>query len=157
MGDGIMAVFGAPIESPRHADEALACAREMLQVRLPRFNRWLQDEGLSEGFRMGIGLNSGHVMSGNVGSEQRVEYAAVGDTTNSASRLESLTKGTPHQLFLSSTTKDTLTEPPPDLAFVREEQLRGRVGKIGVWTLQDDGAGSGDGPAEAAGEPAAVQ
>ncbi len=137
MGDGIMAVFGAPIEEARHADHALACAREMLSVRLPRFNGWLHDEGLSEGFRMGIGLNSGHVMSGNVGSEQRVEYAAVGDTTNSASRLESLTKGTPHQLFFSETTKHDLSEAPPDVLFVQEVQLRGRVGTIGVWTIDE--------------------
>jgi adenylate cyclase len=88
-------------------------------------------------------------MSGNVGSEQRVEYAAVGDTTNSASRLESLTKGTPHQLFFSETTKDELRESPPGLLFVQEVQLRGRVGKIGVWTIEEP-----DSPDAAAAEPA---
>ena len=144
MGDGIMAVFGAPIEEPRHADNALACAREMLAVRLPRFNSWLREQGLGEGFRMGIGLNSGHVMSGNVGSEQRVEYAAVGDTTNSASRLESLTKGTPHQLFFSETTKEGLSEAPAGLVFVQEVQLRGRVGKVGVWSIEEPGGLDGD-------------
>lgn len=158
MGDGIMAVFGAPIEEPRHAEHALACAQEMLAVRLARFNAWLRDEGLSDGFRMGIGLNSGHVMSGNVGSEKRVEYAAVGDTTNSASRLESLTKGTPHQLFFSETTKAGLGEDPPGLLFVQEVQLRGRVGKIGVWTIEEatepDGvAGMADGETVAAEAP----
>src|SRR2546427_131402 len=96
MGDGIMAVFGAPLPQADHADRALVTAREMLAVRLLRFNEWLRAEGLSEGFRMGIGLNSGHVMSGHVGSERRVEYTAVGDTTNTASRIEALTKGTPH-------------------------------------------------------------
>ena len=95
MGDGIFAVFGAPLELPDHADRALRTAREMLEVRLPRFNEWIRSQGLGDGFRMGIGLNSGHVMSGHVGSERRVEYAAVGDTTNTASRIESLTKGTP--------------------------------------------------------------
>ena len=49
---------------------------------------------------MGIGLNSGPVMSGNVGSERRLEYTALGDTTNTAARLEGMTKGTPHQLFV---------------------------------------------------------
>ena len=105
MGDGIFAVFGAPLEMADHADRALATAREMLEVRLPRFNQWIKDQGLGDGFRMGIGLNSGNVMSGHVGSERRVEYAAVGDTTNTASRLESMTKGTPHQLFLSDSTR----------------------------------------------------
>jgi adenylate cyclase len=155
MGDGIMAVFGAPIEEPRHAEHALACAQEMLAERLPRFNAWLREEGLSDGFRMGIGLNSGHVMSGNVGSEQRVEYAAVGDTTNSASRLESLTKGTPHQLFFSETTKDGLGEPPPGLLFVQDVQLRGRVGKIGVWTIEEPETPPGAATAEGA-DPSAA-
>ncbi|HKO28673.1 MAG TPA: adenylate/guanylate cyclase domain-containing protein, partial [Solirubrobacteraceae bacterium] len=95
MGDGIFAVFGAPLAQDDHADRALRTAREMLEVRLPRFNEWIRSQGLGDGFRMGIGLNSGNVMSGHVGSERRVEYAAVGDTTNTASRIESLTKGTP--------------------------------------------------------------
>ena len=56
---------------------------------------------------MGIGLNSGSVMSGNVGSERRLEYTAIGDTTNTAARLEGMTKGTPHQLFLADATRAT--------------------------------------------------
>src|ERR1700684_228230 len=71
MGDGIMAVFGAPIVQDNHADRALATAREMLEIRLPRFNAWLLESGLGAGFRMGIGLNSGSLMSGNVGSQRR--------------------------------------------------------------------------------------
>lgn len=135
MGDGIFAVFGAPLEQADHADRALATAREMLEVRLPRFNEWIRSEGLGDGFRMGIGLNSGHVMSGHVGSERRVEYAAVGDTTNTASRIESLTKGTPHQLLLSGSTKDALTEAAPDLIHVGETDIRGRVAKLELWSL----------------------
>ena len=57
---------------------------------------------------MGIGLNSGPVMSGNVGSERRLEYTALGDTTNTAARLEGMTKGTPHQLFVADTTREML-------------------------------------------------
>ncbi len=94
MGDGIMAVFGAPIASDDHADKALGAAREMLD-RLERFNAWLRSEGLGDGFKMGIGLNTGDVMSGNVGSARRLEYTTIGDTTNSAARLEGMTKGTP--------------------------------------------------------------
>jgi adenylate cyclase len=138
MGDGIMAVFGAPLPQEDHADRALATAREMLDVRLPRFNAWLREEGLSEGgFRMGIGLNSGHVMSGHVGSERRVEYTAVGDTTNTASRIEGLTKGTPYQLFVSGTTKDALIESPGDLVYVGETEIRGRVGHMQLWSLTE--------------------
>ena len=54
-GDGLLAVFGAPIAHDDHADRALAAAREMLEVRLPRFNGWLAEQGLSERFEMGIG------------------------------------------------------------------------------------------------------
>ena len=103
MGDGIMAVFGAPIPSEDHADRALAAAREMLE-RLEGFNAWMREEGLGDGFKMGIGLNTGDVMSGNVGSARRLEYTAIGDTTNTAARLEGMTKGTPYQLFVADAT-----------------------------------------------------
>jgi adenylate cyclase len=138
MGDGIMAVFGAPIVQADHADRALSTAREMLAVRLPRFNGWLREQELGQGFRMGIGLNSGRVMSGNVGSERRVEYTAVGDTTNVAARIEQLTKGTPHQLMLSRATKEALTAQPDDLAFVDEIELRGRRTEIAIWALAEE-------------------
>ena len=137
MGDGIMAVFGAPIEQDDHSDRALAAAREMLDVRLPRFSAWLREKGLSEGFRMGIGLNSGRVMSGNVGSERRVEYTAIGDTTNTAARLEGMTKGTPHQLFVADSTRSRLKDPPPDLVYVDEFEVRGRQARVKLWSLPD--------------------
>jgi adenylate cyclase len=135
MGDGIMAVFGAPIEQDDHADRALAAAREMLMVRLPEFNEWLHTQGFEQGFRMGIGLNSGSVMSGNVGSERRVEYTAIGDTTNTAARIEGMTKGTPHQLFLAESTRAMLSTHVPDLIFVDELAVRGRQAKVKLWSL----------------------
>ncbi len=142
MGDGIMAVFGAPIAQQDHADRALATAREMLNVRLPRFNAWIREQELGDGFRMGIGLNSGRVMSGNVGSERRVEYTAVGDTTNSAARIEALTKGTPHQLMLAGATKDALDQPADeDLVFVEDVELRGRRASTAIWSLTPEAAG----------------
>jgi adenylate cyclase len=134
MGDGIMAVFGAPIEQPDHADRAVAAAEEMLGPRLDRFNVWLRGEGLSEGFQMGVGINSGSVMSGQVGSERRIEYTAVGDTTNTAARLEGMTKGTPHQIFIADSTRDAMAD-GRRLAFVDEFPVRGRIEGIKVWTL----------------------
>ncbi len=71
-GDGIMAVFGAPLEQQDHADRALAAAREILGVRLPAVNDWVHDRGLGDRFAMGIGICSGFVMSGNVGSDRRL-------------------------------------------------------------------------------------
>jgi adenylate cyclase len=137
MGDGIMAVFGAPIEQPDHADRALAAAREMLWERLPAFNDWMRSEELGDGFRMGIGLNSGSVMSGNVGSERRLEYTAIGDTTNTASRIEGMTKGTPHQLFFADSTRSRLDAPDDDLVYVGELEVRGRTAKVKLWSLPD--------------------
>jgi adenylate cyclase len=136
MGDGIMAVFGAPIAAPNHADAALAAARDMLR-RLKEFNAWLRSEGLGDGFKMGIGLNTGPVMSGHVGSERRLEYTAIGDTTNTASRLEGMTKGTPYQLYVADATRAQLAEEPPDLVFVDEFEVRGKQATIKVWGLAE--------------------
>ena len=111
MGDGIMAVFGAPLEQDDHADRAVAAAREMIGPRLERFNAWLGEQGFEHSFEMGVGLNSGTVMAGNVGSEQRVEYTAIGDTTNTASRLEGMTKDSEAMLFVSATTRERLRKP----------------------------------------------
>jgi adenylate cyclase len=135
MGDGIMAVFGAPIEQEDHADRALAAAREMLKVRLPRFNEWLKGEGLGDGFAMGIGINSGTVMSGQVGSERRIEYTAIGDTTNTAARLEGMTKGSGHQVFVADSTKVAMRGDQVELQIVGEHEVRGRTHKITVWTI----------------------
>jgi adenylate cyclase len=137
MGDGIMAAFGAPLDQPDHADRALAAAREMFGPRLQRFNAWLHEQGHASGFRMGIGLNSGPVMCGNVGSEARVEYTTLGDTTNTASRLEGMTKGTPYMLFISGSTRERMREPPADMVFVDDFDVRGREAKLAVWALPD--------------------
>jgi class 3 adenylate cyclase len=135
LGDGLLAVFGAPIRADDHADRALAAAREMLWERLPRFNEWLRGEGLIDGFRMGIGVSSGPFMSGNVGSDRRLEYMAVGDTVNTASRLESLTKEHPHAVLVSDSTRSLLTGPDDGLVFVDELQLRGRKEISKLWAL----------------------
>ncbi len=138
MGDGIMAVFGAPLPQADHADRALRAAREMMGPRLARFNSWLQEHDLEgPGFRMGIGLNSGEVMVGNVGSERRVEYTAIGDTTNTASRLEGMTKGTEHMLFMADSTCALLGDRPDDLVCVGEFEVRGRRGTARVWSVPD--------------------
>jgi adenylate cyclase len=135
-GDGIMAVFGAPIEQENHADQAVAASREMLLVRLPRWNTWLREHELSKGFKMGIGLNSGSFMSGNVGSERRLEYTAIGDTTNTASRLQGLTKGEPFLMFMADSTREALTQEVDDMVFVEEFEVRGRQGKVKIWSIE---------------------
>lgn len=142
MGDGIMALFGAPIEQPDHADRAVAAAREMRDVRLPRFNGWCAGRVPGEGWRMGIGVASGPVMSGNVGSQRRMEYAAVGDTTNIASRLQSLTKETPAMVLIADSTRAALTAPVADLEAVGALDVRGRQVPAAVWTLAEPAGGA---------------
>jgi len=135
-GDGIMSVFGAPIHAPDHAARALAAAREMLDVRLPRFNAWLEEQGLiDEPKRMGIGVNTGTIMSGSVGSDRRLEYAAVGDATNTASRLQSLSKRSDHQLFVAQSTRDALGD-ADGLVLLGPMDLPGRREPCTVWTLK---------------------
>jgi adenylate cyclase len=136
MGDGIMAVFGAPLEQEDHRDRAVAAAREMATTRLERFNAWVREAGVGDGFRMGIGVCSGPVMSGNVGSQRRLEYAAVGDTTNMASRLEAMTKEAGHPVLIAETTAKWLASGAEDgLVYVGELPVRGRTATVKVWTL----------------------
>jgi adenylate cyclase len=139
MGDGIMAAFGAPLEQDDHADRALTAAREMIGSRLEHFNAWLAEQGHDSGFAMGVGLNSGPVMAGNVGSEQRVEYTTIGDTTNTASRLEGMTKGSGHMLFVAETTRERMKDQPENLVLVGELEVRGRVEPVPVWTIAGPG------------------
>lgn len=89
IGDCIMAFWGAPLDDPRHAHNAVAAALEMAEV-LQQFKRELGAEDAD--FDVGIGIHSGPAVVGLIGSEQRKEYTAIGDTVNLASRIEGLTK-----------------------------------------------------------------
>ena len=90
IGDAIMAFWGAPLDDPQHAQHAVAAALEMADV-LQRFKQEIGEAGAD--FDVGIGLHSGPAVVGLIGSEQRREYTAIGDTVNLASRIEGLTKG----------------------------------------------------------------
>jgi adenylate cyclase len=92
MGDGIMAFFGAPAEQAHPSQAALTAARGMLNG-VARLNRELEQEGV-EPIRIGIGLHAGEAVIGHIGSAERQEYTAIGDTVNIASRVEGLCKTT---------------------------------------------------------------
>jgi adenylate cyclase len=155
MGDGIMAIFGAPLDQPDHRDRALATAREMLE-RLGRFNARMNERALGDGFRMGIGINTGPVMCGNVGSHRRLEYTAIGDTVNTASRLESMTKGTEFQVFVADSCRSALDPMPEDLVFVDDLPVRGRQGRVRLWGLVEEPAQPKRAPAQAPATPVIV-
>ncbi|HEV8186529.1 MAG TPA: adenylate/guanylate cyclase domain-containing protein [Pyrinomonadaceae bacterium] len=91
LGDGLMALFGAPTATPDDASNALNAAVAM-QRRLLGINRELRDEGIPE-IGVGMGLHTGEVVVGYIGSERRSEYTAIGDTVNTSSRLESNARG----------------------------------------------------------------
>ena len=136
MGDGIMAAFGAPVASDEHADLALAAARAMAGEQLATFNAWLSaTAGVREPIRMGIGINSGPVVSGSVGSPRRLDYAVIGDTTNTASRIEAMTKELDRAVLFSEQTKDALHELPEDAVSLGEFEVRGRSAGIKLWAL----------------------
>jgi class 3 adenylate cyclase len=113
----------------------MAASREMLLERLPKFNSWMREQGYGEGYLMGIGLNSGPVMTGNVGHERRMDYTAVGDVVNTASRIEGMTKGTPYSVLIAESTIETMSARPTDIVYYDELEVRGRIAKLKLWAL----------------------
>jgi adenylate cyclase len=134
-GDGIVALFGAPEAQDDHADNAVRAAREMAGPRLDRLNRWIAEAGLGGGFEMGIGINSGTIRSGIIGSNSRLEYTAVGDVANVAARLEDETKNHAHQVLVSGTTVAVLRQEKPGLSYVGTIEIRGRKAPVSIYEL----------------------
>ena len=98
---------------------------------------------------MGIGLNSGPVMAGNVGSERRVEYTATRRHDQHALATGGDDQGQPHQLLLSDATRAALQEPAEDLVYFEEVEIRGRVGRMKLWGEPVDAPASAAVPAAA--------
>jgi adenylate cyclase len=101
IGDCIMAFWGAPLEDPHHAEHAVAAALEMEQVLLA-FKKELGEEGRE--FDVGIGIHSGAAVVGFIGAEQKLDYTAIGDAVNLASRIEGLTKDAHSRILVSRET-----------------------------------------------------
>ena len=104
IGDGIMAIFGAPTPSKTHAADAVAAAVEM-QAAMQRVNRWNANRDYPH-LEMGIGLNTGEVIVGNVGSKKRMKYGIVGSSVNLCGRIESYTVG--GQILISPTVREAV-------------------------------------------------
>lgn len=109
MGDGIMAIFGAPKPLDNPSVPAFAAARHMLAA-LPGFNSILEKEGMRP-LAIGIGLNVGDTVAGHVGSKLRHEYTAIGDTTNVASRIQGLSKDLGYTLVCTKAVVEALGNP----------------------------------------------
>ena len=106
LGDGIFIVFGAPKELPDHAVCAVRCAVEM-QKAMKEVNDWNRQNGYPE-LEMGIGINTGDVVVGNIGSEEKMKYGCMGSPVNIAGRLESYTIG--GQIFITENTRDQISD-----------------------------------------------
>jgi adenylate cyclase len=107
IGDEIEAVFGAPVRAPNHADRALATALEMRR-RLADLNAQRAEAGKPP-LRNGIGIHTGTVLAGNIGSAERLTYALVGDAVNLASRIQGLNKELGSDILLSDASRQRLT------------------------------------------------
>ncbi len=94
LGDGMIAVFGAPISSLNNAENAVRAAVEMVE-ELEAFNRDEAVEMVGEGVRIGIGVDMGEVVAGNVGSEEKMEYTVIGEPVAVAEEIEAQTKSVP--------------------------------------------------------------
>ncbi|MEM6835614.1 MAG: GAF domain-containing protein [Cyanobacteria bacterium P01_C01_bin.120] len=134
IGDAIMAVYGAPLPLPNHAWSAVQSALDMRQ-RLVLFNSERREKQQPE-VRIGIGISSGEVVSGNIGSQRKMEYTVIGDGVNLSSRLEGVTKQYGCDIVLSEHTYE-LCE---DLIWVREldkTRVKGKTKPVSIYELID--------------------
>lgn len=107
IGDGLMVIFGAPASMEHHAYAAVRAAIETVQ-KVHFFKRRWEQLG-AEGFRIGVGIHTGKVVVGTIGSPRRLDYTAIGDTVNTASRIESGNKELKSEILVSQATCDELS------------------------------------------------
>jgi adenylate cyclase len=142
MGDGMIAVFGATEASPNDAASALNCAERMLEA-LERWNREREGKGDAR-IDIGIGVNYGPVVLGDVGSEHSMSFTAIGDTVNTAARLQTLTRSLDTPLVVGDSVVRAIQALSTDVAAERigrledrgEHHLRGRTSAVRIWTRE---------------------
>jgi len=130
VGDAVMAVFGAPIPQPDHADRALRGALAMHAAQM-RVNRGWREQGLPS-FDLGIGLSTGEVAAALLGSEERLEYTVVGDAVNLAQRLQQW--ASPGQTVLSEPTYLAL-QSAPEAERLEPQQVKGRHAPVNAYRI----------------------
>ncbi len=134
IGDEIEAVFGAPVDEPRHPDMAVLAAIDMRR-RLEDLNSKRKEIG-DDPIRHGIGIHTGMVLAGSVGSPERLVYAMVGDAVNLASRIQTLNKQLGTDILISNDTKKSLKTPGIDLVSLGRTAIRGKTEKIEIYRVQ---------------------
>jgi adenylate cyclase len=142
IGDALMANFGTPEVGPHDASNALRCAFAMTR-EVEKWNRKREERG-AEAIAIGIGLHFGEVVTGNIGDQNHLEYAVLGDTVNVASRLERLSRELVSQIVVSSelvarvrAENDATSDLLQTLTEDRTTTVRGRKQPVSVWRLTD--------------------
>ena len=125
IGDACMAIFNAPLDLDEHEKRAVACARDMRTAI-----RMLQKE-LPEPIAIGIGVNTGEAIIGNMGSDTRFDYSAIGDAVNTAARLESATKEAGVDLLIGESTRKKV----PEATFCKKMYVKGKKKALKVYTI----------------------
>ena len=126
LGDGALAVFGAPNALTDHAGAAITAALRISRLVTERFEGTL---------RIGIGINTGQVIAGTIGGGGKLEFTLIGDTVNVAARIEQLTKTTGDTILLTQHTVDELAQPPAGLVDRGAQEVKGKSGTVHVHAL----------------------
>jgi class 3 adenylate cyclase len=131
IGDGILAFFGAPETLENHPELAVACALKM-QIAMQEINARNEADGLPH-LEMGIAVNTGEVIVGNIGSEKRAKYGAVGSQVNFTGRLESFTVG--GQVLISQATYELVAQ-KLDISDALDVEMKGVPGKVKLYDVR---------------------
>jgi class 3 adenylate cyclase len=143
IGDGLLAVFGAPSPEPDHAERAVTAALEIAQCVHERYGGRIE---------VGIGVNSGTVVAGTVGGGGRVEFTVIGDAVNTASRVEKATRETGDDVLITDATRELLTRDRFALETRSSVPMKGKQTEVRLWapkarhqrpSATGDGAGRG--------------
>ncbi len=147
MGDGIMAVFGAPLDMDDHAERSIRTALEMQE----QLAEWNAERPEGPELRIRIGINSGKAVAGEIGSVNKMEYTVLGDTVNTASRLESAV-AKPGSVVVGKQTREAVGD-TFDCEELGSFSLKGKENKVEAFKVRGLGSGSGTSEAETVPEP----
>jgi len=131
IGDAMMAIFNAPIDQDFHENKALDCAKD-IQNNMKELNQELTSKGLPP-VAIGIGINTGYAVIGNMGSESRFDYTAIGDAVNTAARLESGTKEAGKDLLIGY---NTAIKSDYKLELLEPLKVKGKEKPLEVYTWE---------------------
>lgn len=130
IGDAIMAFWGAPVRVSDHGRRAVETAIDMIR-QLELYNEGLKAKGISP-LSIGIGINTGDVILGNIGSEKKLDYTVIGDNVNLASRMEGLTKEYHYPILISETTYEEVKDVIP-CRYVDQVRVKGKTKEIKIY------------------------